>query len=306
MRARWVVRAGEGTRLAEVLVRARADVDAVKDGRVFIGRRRAKSADDAVKPGDEVFIAAPALPIAAATILLDEDGLVAADKPADLVTIPDQDGGASSLLASVARSLGVDAATLHPTSRLDRGVSGVVCFARTPAAAERLRTARERGDYARRYVAIAATEPKEPYGDWDAPIGRAADPRHRAVAGKDAASALSRYAVAGRASSWVLLALEPVTGRTHQLRVHASNAGAPLLGDRVYGGPSRVTLPTGRVVSFGRIALHAARVRVPRHDGSVLEITAPVPTELRDWWRAGTGDDVAWDAALGDLTALRG
>jgi 23S rRNA pseudouridine1911/1915/1917 synthase len=282
-------------------MRAGADVDAVRDGRVFIGRRRARSVDDAVRPGDEVHISAKPEAASVVTLLADEDGLVAADKPADIATIPDHTDAASSLLASVARALGCAPAALHPTSRLDRGVSGVVIFARTEAAAERLRAAREWGAYARRYVAIASTAPPEDRGEWDAPIGRAArDPRHRAVNGREPARALSRYVVAARTSTWALLALEPVTGRTHQLRVHAAHGGAPLLGDRIYGGPTRATLPSGRVLPFDRVALHAARVRVPRADGSMLEVSATVPSLLREWWRAGGGADGAWGAALAE------
>ena len=280
-----------------MLARAGADTDAVRDGRVFIGLKRARSGDEAVGPGDEIHISSRGEEIAPATLLADEDGLVAADKLADIATIPDQKDASSSLLASVARALGCASSGLHPTSRLDRGVSGVVVFARTEAAAERLRVAREQGTYSRRYVAIASVAPSAEQGEWDAPIGRAKDPRHRAVNGRDAAPARSRFTVAGRAGAWALLALEPITGRTHQLRVHASHGGAPLLGDRVYGGPSRATLPSGRVLSFGRIALHAARVRVPRADGSMLEVSAPVPAELREWWRAGGGDDAAWRVA---------
>ena len=62
----------------------------------------------------------------------------------------------------------------------------------------------------------------------------------------------------------------------------------------------------GSVVSFDRIALHAARVRVPRPDGSILEVCSPVPALLREWWRLAGGDDGAWDAAMGELTAPRG
>jgi RluA family pseudouridine synthase len=299
-RARWVVRKGEGTRLGDVLSRmlAASDPGAIKDGRVFVGKRRARSLDDAVTVGDEVFVASrtrdDAVP---ATILFDEDGLVAADKPADSVTIPDH-GGSGSLIAAVARTLGVDVTTLHATSRLDRGVSGVVFFARTERAAERLRRAREEGRYRRCYVAIAAMAPPLPEGEWDAPIGRAPNPRHRAARGDDAAPSRSRYLVVARAGAWALLSLEPITGRTHQLRVHAADGGAPLVGDRVYGGPSRATLPTGSVLSFDRVALHAGRVSVPRADGSVVHVASPAPAKLREWWVAAGGDDAAWGLAL--------
>jgi len=293
-----VVRAGEGPSLADILARAKVDADAVDDGRVFIGRRRARSLDDIVRTGDEVHIAARERVDAPAVVLLDADGLVAVDKPADVATIPDQSGASGSLLASVARTLGVDPLALHATSRLDRGVSGVVVFARTSEAAERLRLARLQGTYGRRYLAIAATAPAEPSGEWNDVIGRASDPRHRAVDGRDATPSLSRYAVMGRAGAWALLVLEPVTGRTHQLRVHAAHAGAPLLGDRAYGGPSRVTLPTGSVLSFDRIALHAARVRVPRPDGSVCEVCSPVPSVVRGWWASARGDEGDWERAV--------
>ena len=142
--------------------------------------------------------------------------------------------------------------------------------------------------------------PTPPRGEWAAPIGRAKDPRHRAAFGRDGAPSLSRYAVIATASSAALLALEPVTGRTHQLRVHASHAGAPLLGDRVYGGPQRLTLSSGRVLSIDRVALHAARVRVPRKDGGVLEVTSSPSDALREWWKELGGEASAWELALED------
>ena len=75
---------------------------------------------------------------------------------------------------------------LHPTSRLDVGVSGVVLFALTKAASKRLLAARERGDYLRHYVALAARAPAPCEGSWAWAIGRARDPRKRRVDGRDA------------------------------------------------------------------------------------------------------------------------
>jgi 23S rRNA pseudouridine1911/1915/1917 synthase len=296
----WVVRPEDGTRLGDVLPRAGADAAAVAEGRVFVGRTRARSLDELVRAGDEVTFTEEGALSPDVVILVDEDGLVAADKPAHLATIPDHAGSTSNLLARVAAALGTNPGELHATSRLDRGVSGVVVFARTVQAQKRLHEARDQGTYVRRYVAIAAQAPAPPHGQWDAPIGRAKDPRHRAAFGRDPAEALSRYAVIAVSGGKALLALEPVTGRTHQLRVHAAHAGAPLLGDRTYGGPSRLTLPTGRVIPLDRIALHAARVRVPRADGSLIEVVAPVPEELCEWWRALGGEQGAWERALVD------
>ncbi|MGH7298021.1 MAG: RluA family pseudouridine synthase, partial [Polyangiaceae bacterium] len=88
-----------------------------------------------------------------------------------------------------------------------------------------------------------------------------------------------------------------VTGRTNQIRVHAAHAGAPLLGDRAYGGPVRVTLPSGKVLQPARIALHAARVVVPAPDGSPLVVVSPVPPALAELWSALGGDPSAWEGA---------
>ncbi len=93
------------------------------------------------------------------------------------------------------------------------------------------------------------------------------------------------------------MAFGPATGRTHQIRVHAAHAGAPLLGDRAYGGRTRLTFATGRVLELRRIALHAARVVVPDERGEPVVARAPVPPELVDVWEALGGDPGAWEVA---------
>jgi 23S rRNA-/tRNA-specific pseudouridylate synthase len=245
------------------------------------------------------------------TILVRENDLVAVSKPAGIPTIPDHAGASHALVARVARELGLPVSRLHPTSRLDREVSGVVVIALSASAAQRLKRAREEGSYTRRYVALAERAPKANQGVWDAAIGRAKDPRHRAAfrkgdtagGGRAPASAhAERSPLAARTlyrtieqlpCGAALLAVSPITGRTHQIRVHASDAGAPLLGDKTYGGPSRITLPSGQVLPLSRIALHAARVEVPG-----LRADAPIPADLVDLWVTLGGDPNAWDTAV--------
>ena len=293
----WVVRAGDGNVVDDIVVHLGADALALDEGRVFVGRKRA-SRGIAVRLGDEVHLhVRDAAAGVVVTILHREAGILAVDKPAGISTIPDERDAASSLLHRAAHAAGVDPRTLHPTSRLDRGVSGVVLFAEDAAARARLKEARTAGWYIRRYVAIATRAPISETGSWNARIGRARDPKKRAVEGRDATFALTRYRIVGTAadalSQPVLLAVEPITGRTHQIRVHASHAGAPLLGDRDYGGPRTLVLASGKVLGLERIALHCARVHLP---GS-LDVRAPVPDELRSWWRAVGGDDSAWSTA---------
>jgi 23S rRNA-/tRNA-specific pseudouridylate synthase len=303
---RWVVRAGDGHCVRDVLARAGADADALAEGRVFVGSKRVARSEEAVRPGDVVTVSprpqavsSSDLAVGEARILLQLDDLVAADKPAGMPTIPDQTGAAHALVTWVARALGVPPARVHPTSRLDREVSGAVVFSLTREATQRLLRARAEGRYERRYVAVASKPVEPPSGTWDAPIGRAEDPRRRAVRGRDATTAITRYALTGLSPSGAaMLAVAPQTGRTHQIRVHASSAGAPLVGDAVYGGPARLTLPTGQVLRPRRIALHAARVVVPGKKGDPCAVVSPVPPELEALWSALGGEPAAWELSL--------
>jgi RluA family pseudouridine synthase len=295
---RWIVREGDGATADAIVRRAGGDAKAIAEGRVFLGRKRVIAPDAPVAVGDEVTIAPPADAAPDVVILARESDFVAVDKPAGLPTIADHAGASHALVARAAAALGVDPGALHPTSRLDREVSGVVVFARTKQAAERFASARASHAYVRRYVAIASAAPSPEAGTWDAPIGRARDPRHRAVNGKEAVAARTHYATVATAGGHGLLALGPVTGRTHQLRVHASHAGAPLLGDRVYGGSARLTLASGRVVALDRVALHAARVTVPRARGGPLTIVSPIPEALAELWLSLGGAPSAWDTAV--------
>lgn len=332
---RWVVREGDGSDVAAIVRRMGEDPAlAIAEGRLFVGPRRVSRGDQRVGPGDEIRVgrgslgtasrgpgaprvgAAPASrdaevapvsapSLAAPVVLFERGGVLACVKPAGMPTVPDHDGASSSLVSVAARESGHDPADLRVTSRLDREVSGVVLFATTPAAEERLRVARAEGLYTRRYVALgcgaaalrgAAAQREE--GVWREAIGRGRDPRHRAVAGLEAKAAETRWRVVAVAADVALLALRPITGRTHQLRVHASHAGAPLFGDRDYRGPTRLTLPGGAVIALDRVALHAARVTVPGPDGEALVVSAPIPDALLAAWGSLGGAAEAWNTAV--------
>lgn len=299
----WVVRAGDGSTVGDIVRRAREDDSAIADGRVFVGRQRVTRADAPVRSGDVVRIAAaeraPDVPI-----LWRESDLVAVDKPAGIPTVPDHRGASHALVTIVARAVGRPITDVRVTSRLDKEVSGVVVFALGDDAERRLRAARERGTYARRYVALASSgggaRALTSTGAWTAAIGRARDPLLRKANGPDAKPATTRWRAIARAAGGrvALLAIDPVTGRTHQIRVHASHAGLALLGDPDYGGATSFVQDDGRVVAIARVALHAARVVVPAKDGSPLVARAPVPADLAQVWTALGGAPEAWDTAL--------
>ena len=292
----WVVRPGDGPSVRAILVRAREDVAAVAEGRVFVGKRRVTDPDRPVSVGDAVRIGAPDLRStpSGSIVLFVRDGLVACFKPAGLPTVPDHAGSSHALVALAAAETG--AKDLRVTSRLDREVSGVVVFAMDAASEDRLRRARALGEYHRRYVALAAGDVPDA-GTWDTPIGRGPDPRLRRALGDEAKAAVTRFQTVATAMGIALVAVTPETGRTHQIRVHASHAGAPLVGDRDYGGPKTITLPSGRVVALDRVALHAAHVRVPGEHGPI-DVRADPPAALTAIWAACGGGAAAWRDAM--------
>ncbi len=292
---RWVVRPGDGATVGDIVRRAREDLEAIAEGRVFVGRRRVRAADEPVRPGDEVRIGEREARVAV-EILFHDDDLLAVAKPAGIPTVPDHQGAAQSLVASAARAIGKSPGELRVTSRLDREVSGAVVFALSAEAEARLREARARGVYARRYVALATLinvdsvdqhdQRDQPLHVWRAPIdGKPSESRARVVARAAGAPV-------------VMLAVDPQTGRTHQIRIHASGAGMPLLGDRDHGGPGQLTLATGAVVGLSRIALHAARIVVPGRGDRRVVVEAKVPEELRRVWTELGGAAEAWNTAV--------
>ncbi len=296
---RWVVDKHSPRELSQVLDRLGADPDAIAHGRVFVQGARVTSVHRQLTVGEliEVFMAGRQASGAQPSIAARRDDLVAADKPAGLPTIPDH-RGFSSLQLWVAQQLGLDPKQVHATSRLDTDVSGVVVFALSAQARRMVQQARERGSYRRHYLAIATRAPSPPTGRIDAPIGRAADPRLRKVYGRDPAPSSTLIRLTAQCSQAAMVAVEPVTGRTHQIRVHMAHLGAPLLGDDRYGGPRSVVLPSGSVLQLDRIALHAAWVEISLEGAPLWTARSSVPPELVECWRALDGDPRAWDECL--------
>lgn len=294
---RFVVRSGDRT-LAELLEGAEIDSTAVRDGRVFVGRERTLDPHFALRTGDEVFVANGHDDSVEPTLLGSHHDLFAFLKPAGLPSIPDRRGNAS-VLHSAARVLGVAPADLHVLTRLDTNVSGVVLIARGNDATRRgVALQAERG-LMRRYLGLSLAVPSPPVGIWDRPIPTKG-PTRSGTRGDRAARTGYEVVAEGDGvvgGSPVLLAFRPVTGRTHQIRIHAAEAGSPLLGDTAYGGAPRVVLRTGAVLDVPRVALHAGRVELVSKGAVVWRVDAPHPDDLVALWRQLGGNASSFDTA---------
>jgi 23S rRNA-/tRNA-specific pseudouridylate synthase len=230
-----------------------------------------------------------------------DEHLLVVLKPAGLpTTSPD---GRRCLVERV-RALDPRAPRLHPSSRLDAHVTGLVTFARTSLAIEALLASRREGTYGRVYVGLVARAPSPPAGRWSwdiAPsprdarlrvaVGACVDPATRTP--RRAQWAATDFCTVATTPLGAALHLRPRTGRTHQLRVHCAAAGVPLLGDVAYGGLARVVHADGRVVALRRPMLHCALLDLPDvagAKGTRLVLHAPMPDDLTAVWRAIGGE----------------
>ena len=252
--------------------------------------------------------ARPPVAARALAVLGEYRGLLFVDKPAGLQTEPDAQH-ADTLITRISAQLALPTTEVHALSRLDTGVSGVVTLGLTSAARRLVGEWRAQGRFRRRYLALATGDIAVRTGTWSESIGRGSGQLRR-VGGRNPEAARTAYSLSAssplveRASpqQLQLLALSPHTGRTHQLRVHAAAHGLPLLGDRAYGGVSRLTFATGSVRSFDRVALHAAWVELPLPQP--LRFEALIPPELSEIWRNFGGDEAAFaNAARTPLSA---
>jgi RluA family pseudouridine synthase len=290
---RWIVDR-DGLTLRQVLDQLGAPADALADGRVFVAQRRATAEQEqqVLSLGSEVLLYRARV-AAQVSVLSEAQGLIAVAKPAGISTQPDHRGIGTSLLGELAELLGEPPDSLHALHRLDREVSGVVLVSRNAEATAWVEQARERAQFRRRYVALAGGKVTAGSGQWNDPIGRGKRPGLRRVGGADAKAALTRYQCVAEltARQAALLVVEPATGRTHQIRVHAAQAKLPLLGDGDYGGLRRVVDSDGSVHQLSRVALHAVLVELPLADGSLWRVQAPVASELVALWQSLGGSD---------------
>lgn len=205
--------------------------------------------DYQVTPGDEIVVLleekqaqypAESGPL---TILYEDASLLAVDKPAGMLIHPSRNrltGTLANLVQGHYAAQGMTAA-FHPLTRLDRDTFGIVLIAKSAYVHALLQEQRPQ----KLYYARTFGGPGAEAGIIDAPIARKPLPSLLREVRPDGKPSLTRYRVLERREESCLLELEPVTGRTHQLRLHCAHMGFPILGDPQYGSAASVAYSQG-------------------------------------------------------------
>lgn len=201
--------------------------------------------DFPVQPGDTVTAVleeespdypAEDLPL---TILYEDAYLLAVDKPQGMLIHPSSARNTGTLANAVAgyyRRTGSTGA-FHPLTRLDRDTFGIVLIAKNGYACALLQRSRPR----KTYHALTLGGPKDDWGTIDAPIARKPLPSLLREIRPDGKPSRTEYRVLDRGEALCRLALTPITGRTHQLRLHCAYMGFPIVGDPQYGSAEALT-----------------------------------------------------------------
>jgi tRNA pseudouridine32 synthase/23S rRNA pseudouridine746 synthase len=198
-----------------------------------------------------------------------DDGLIAINKPAGLLSVPGRGEDKADCAAARVHAEYPDALTVH---RLDMATSGLLLFARGKAMQRALSGLFERGEMAKRYVADVWGTPKPDAGEISLPL--VTDWPRRPLQKVDwdvGKPSVTRYETLASSGPTSRLQLTPLTGRSHQLRVHLAELGHPILGDEFYAH-------SDALAARPRLALHATALRfVNPGTGEAMTLDSPCP-----------------------------
>ncbi|MEQ1908272.1 MAG: RluA family pseudouridine synthase [Vicinamibacterales bacterium] len=272
----------------------------IEGGRVTINGRLVQRVSSRTAVGDEITIhfpgdvrSAPALPEQGPLdCLYEDDALLVVNKPAGIVSHPTFRHPTGSLLNRLLWHARTWPSDQRPSlvGRLDKLTSGAVVVAKTSRAHARLQRILASSRSVKSYLAVVYGPMAKEHGEISLRLRRDAGDRRRVVAtSDDGLTSLTRFERLAHADAEgcavALVRCQLATGRMHQIRVHLTASGWPLIGDPKYGEPRWETARAGRVrdalQAFDRQALHAWRVSFSHpFTGDNIEVTAPVPADM--------------------------
>lgn len=288
-----VAEAEDGERLDRLMAARMAEISRsfaqtlIKAGDVYINGEVAKPATR-VRSGDRVEVLLPPVeppeeltPAHLPVPLIYEDGdVIVFDKPAGLVTHP-APGHEHGTLLNVLKALYPDLPQMNTARpgivhRLDKDTSGLIVVAKNERARRYLLRQWQERDVVKRYTALVHGVIREEEATIDAPIARDPNNRKRMAVVAGGRQAISHFTVLERFRDATLVSVEIETGRTHQIRVHMTFIGHPIVGDATYGKrPFRIPVP--------RQFLHATYLRFSLPEsGRPIEVETPLPPDLRE------------------------
>ncbi|HUH65759.1 MAG TPA: RluA family pseudouridine synthase [Syntrophales bacterium] len=227
-------------------------------------------------------------------VVYEDRHLLVVDKPAGMVVHPAAGHSGNTMVNAIlhhCKDLSGIGGELRPgiVHRLDKGTSGLLVIAKSDQAHLGLSAQFKRHEVKKTYKALIWGNPKDDQGTIDLPMGRhPKDRKKMSTRSKRSKEALTRWKVTKRFGVATLLDVDIVTGRTHQIRVHLSALGHPIVGDSVYGNPGRadaVRDPSVRskIKAMKRQALHAARIGfIHPVTGDVLSFSSPLPSDMAE------------------------
>ena len=203
------------------------------------------------------------------TILYEDEYLLAVDKPAGMLIHPSRScfsGTLANYVAGYYLKTGQKSA-FHPMTRLDRDTFGVVLLAKNA----HVHTLLQNTDVQKTYHALTFGAPASDSGIIDAPIARKPLPSLLREIREDGKPSVTRFTVLDRNNELCKLALEPVTGRTHQLRLHCMHMGFPILGDPQYNSPESADLSAQMGLQYQQLCAKSLLLKHPL-TGDFLEL----------------------------------
>lgn len=209
------------------------------------------------------------------TICYEDEYLLILNKPAGMLVHPTTSEHLSTLGNAVMYYFQKNQLpySFHPVHRLDRNTSGLVLIAKLPHI-QHLLSRNDIKNIKRQYLALVSGSLIPEEGTIDAPIARHPNSIIQRVVDENGQTATTNYKVLKKFKHVSLVELTLLTGRTHQIRVHLSHLGHPLLGDDLYGGSREL---------IGRQALHAARLYFTHPvSGKIIDVSSPLPIDLLD------------------------